>query len=77
MEDNLVDSTGSPGCKVFGKDEVFIGFDVFPILHDYLLIKKKALMRKEEHQGLWIYYRVESVEATSCDFDVSMDAPAS
>ena len=40
MEDDLVDSPGSSGCKVFGKDEVFIGFDVFPILHDYLLIKK-------------------------------------
>ena len=34
MEDDLVDSPGSSGCKVFGKDEIFIGFDVFPILHD-------------------------------------------
>ena len=35
MEDDLVDGTGSTRCKVFVKDEVFIGFDVFPILHEY------------------------------------------
>ena len=35
MEDDLVDGTGSTRRKVFVEDEVFIGFDVFPILHEY------------------------------------------
>ena len=35
MEDDLVDGAGSTRGEVFGKNEVFIGFDIFPILHDY------------------------------------------